>query len=129
MKRKKSPLTVVKGLIINWKDRSKDLDKADIFDHNTSHKNPIYRLMAQEIFDRVHSLIVKKRRLFWHIEVDVVFVYPDGTEQRSSGEFESWCTFSEVAPHCVQIHQEGLREGNEEHYKYTEFTATCLRVE
>ena len=129
MRRKKSPLTAVKGLVINWKDRSKDLDKADIFDHNTNHKNPIYRLMSQEIFDRVHSLIVKKRRLFWKIEVDVVFVYPDNTEQRSSGEFESWCTFSEVAPHCIQIHQEGLREGNEEHYKYTEFTATCLRVE
>ena len=128
MKRKKPLLTPVKGLIINWKDRSRDLDNADVFEHKTNHKNPIYRLMSQEIFDRVHDLIVKKQRLFWHIDVSVVFVYPDRTEQRSSGEFESWCTFSEVAPHCVQIHQEGLREGNEEHYKYTEFTATCLKV-
>ena len=128
MKRKKSPLTVVKGLIINWKDRSKDLDKAEIFDHNTSHRNPIYRLMSKDIFDKVHSLIVNKRRLFWKIEVDVVFDYPNGTQQRSGGEFEAWCTFSEVAPACVQIHQEGLREGNIEHYKYTEFTATCLKV-
>lgn len=128
MKRKKSPLTAVKGLVISWKDRAKDLDKADIFDHSTNHKNPIYRLMSKDIFDRVHSLIVKKRRLFWHIEVDVVFVYPDGDVERLGGDFQSWCHFSEVAPACVQIHQEGLREGNEEHYKYTEFRAECLKV-
>ncbi len=128
MKRKKPLLTPVKGLIINWKDRSRDLDRADVFEHKTNHKNPIYRLMSQEIFDRVHDLIVKKQRLFWHIDVSVVFVYPDRTEQRSSGEFEAWTTFEEIAPTCVQIHQEGLREGNIEHYKYTEFTATCLKV-
>ena len=128
MKRKKSPLTAVKGLVINWKDRSKDLDKADIVEHNTSHKNPVYRLMSQEIFDRVHGLIVKQRRLFWHIDVSVVFNYPDGTEQRSSGEFEAWTTFEEIAPTCAQIHAEGLREGNIEHYKYTEFRCECLKV-
>ncbi len=128
MKRKKSPLAAVKGLIINWKDRSKDLDKADIVEHKTSHKNPVYRLMSQEIFDRVHGLIVKQRRLFWHIDVSVVFVYPDGTEQRSSGDFEAWTTFDEIAPTCVQIHAEGLREGNIEHYKYTEFRCECLKV-
>lgn len=128
MKRKKSPLTAVKGLVISWKDRAKDLDKADIFDHSTNHKNPIYRLMSKDIFDKVHSLIVNKRRLFWKIEVDVVFDYPNGTQQRSGGEFESWCCFSEIAPHCVEIHADGLREGDEQYYQYTEFRAECLRV-
>jgi hypothetical protein len=128
MKRKKSPLTAVKGLVISWKDRAKDLDNAEIFDHSTNHKNPIYRLMSKEIFDRVHSLIVNRRRLFWKIEVDVVFDYPNGTQQRSGGEFESWCCFSEIAPHCIEIHAEGLREGDEQYYQYTEFRAECLKV-
>ena len=128
MRRKKSPLTAVKGLVISWKDRAKDLDKSEIFDHSTNHKNPIYRLMSKDIFDRVHSLIVNKRRLFWKIEVDVVFDYPNGTQQRSGGEFESWCCFSEIAPHCIEIHAEGLREGDDQYYQYTEFRAECLKV-
>ncbi|MDB4261376.1 hypothetical protein N9878_00775 [bacterium] len=127
MKPRKS-LAAIKGLVVSWKDSAKDLDKAEVFDHKTSHKNPIYRLMSAEIFNRSHKMIVSERRLFWLIDVSVVFNYPDGTEQRSSGDFESWCTFGEVAPHCVQIHSEGLREGNQEYYSHTEFTATCLKV-
>ena len=129
MKKKgRSPLSAVKGLVISWKDRAKDLDRADVFDHKTTHKNPVYRLVSKDIFDRSHKMIVSGRRLFWHIEVEVVFNYPNGTQQRSGGDFESWCMFGEVAPHCAEIHADGLREGNEKYYSHTEFTATCLRV-
>ena len=64
--------------------------------------------MSKDIFDRVHGLIVKQRRLFWHIDVAVVFVYPNGDVERLGGDFQSWCTFSEVAPACTARDYRGI---------------------
>jgi hypothetical protein len=128
MKKTKKALAPMKGLVIHWKDRAKDLDKAEIFGHKTTHKNPVYRLMAQDIFNRAHKMMAMERRFHWLIEVAVVFEYPNGITQRSSEEFNCWCFFAEVAASCVQIHSRSLLEGNEEFYTHTEFNATCLEV-
>lgn len=72
MKTDKRDSRIVRGLQLSWTDQNPLIDNTDISNKNVSHKSPVWRLIAMQIWEksapRILATVYK-----WHITVTVVF--------------------------------------------------------
>lgn len=118
----------VRGLIISWTDADPLRDTSEIIPGKISHRNPVYRLRAGEIFRVAGTWIMEQQPFRWLITIRLVFDYPNGATQIEERELEAVATINALNDHCLAQIRDALRHGAQEHYRNTEFVVECVGV-
>ena len=116
----------IPGLIISWTDVEPLRESSDIIPGKISHRNPVYRLTAGEIFRIAGQWITERQPFRWMITIKLIFDYPNGATQIEERELEAVATINALNDHCMEQIQDALRHGAQEHYRHTEFTVECV---
>lgn len=117
---------MVKGLVIAWSDTDPLRDTTDIRNAKVTHRNPILRLTARKVFEDFGEWIMHRQSFRRLVCIDVIFFYPNGTEQCETRELEAMTTLGALNDHCLEQIRDALRHGAEEHFRHTRFTIECL---
>jgi hypothetical protein len=118
----------IKGLIISWSDVDPLRESSDIIPGKVTHRNPVYRLTAGEIFTTAGKWILERQPFRWLVTIRVLFDYPNGQTQIEERELEAVATINALNPHCMDAIRDAMRHGNQKHYRHTEFTIECVGV-
>lgn len=116
----------IKGLILTWTDPDPLLESTDAIVAQASHRNPVRRLAAQQIYRDYSQWILAQQAFRWLVRVDVFFDYPKGPRQVETRELEAVTTVQTLNEYCMEQIEDAFRCGNMEHYTHTEFTVECL---
>ncbi|VUD48557.1 hypothetical protein TDB9533_01257 [Thalassocella blandensis] len=117
--------TMVKGLVIDWIDnRADEFTTVDHLKINASHKNPIWRLLAYEMFRQHVRYITIQQAFLWKVTIYVVFQYPNGMEQTETTELESFTKLTDLNDLILDEIKQDKRKGS--HFKHVKFIAECL---
>lgn len=119
-------LRQVKGLIISWSDDDPLSTNDKLGDCVVTHKNPVYRLVAAQIFKDYGNLILYKQPLRWLINIAVVFKYPNKVEQKDLIELEGRATIDRLNDDFSEQIEHAFRCGNMDYYETTHIKITCL---
>lgn len=117
---------MVKGLVISWSDPDPLGDTTSIRNATVTHRNPVLRLKARQVFEDFGEWIMHRQVFRWLITIDVVFHYANGVVQRETRELEAVATITDLNSHCMEQIRDALRHGAEDRYTHTEFQIECL---
>lgn len=122
----KRAIKQMRGLLISWDDPEPLNWSPSGIDGTVSHKNPVYRLVARQIWSVARRWAVNGQRLSWLIKVAVVFNYPNGRQQLEEREIEGRATIDELNSIAMEQIDDAMRHGNKEFYVTTKFFIECL---
>lgn len=115
---------LVTGLIVRWSDANPLQDGDYITPQTITHKKPLLKIYARRIFNEYREFIFVKTCLRWRVLIEVIFLYPNGMEQREQRELLAHCRLSELNEHCIEAIADANKYG--ENNQTTEFTVECL---
>jgi len=118
----------IKGLIITWADKNPLRDTTEIIDGKVSHRNPVYRLCAKDVWSGYGEFITYQQPLRWLVTITNVFSYPNGADQYVPVELEAYATISQINDTALEQIKALMRHGAPEHYHHTEFEIECIGV-
>lgn len=118
----------IKGLIITWKDRDPLTESSHVIPGYCTHRNPVYRLSAQKIFEDYGEFITNRQSFRWRLNIDVIFDYDNGRRQIESRELEGFATISQLNEYAMEQIQDAMRHGDMNKYVHTEFRIECIGV-
>lgn len=116
----------IKGLIISWIDVDPLRESSDIIPGKVTHRNPVFRLTAEQIFREFGDWIVDRQPFRWLVKIELFFDYPNGTVQIEERELEAVSTITALNDHCLEQIRDALRYGAADRYRHTEFTIECV---
>lgn len=116
----------IRGLIISWTDVDPLRDTSEIIPGKITHRNPVFRLTAEQIFRDFGDWITERQAFRWLITIKLIFDYPNGSTQIEERELEAVSTINALNDHCLEQIEDALRHGAAEHYRHTEFTVECV---
>lgn len=122
----KRAIQQVKGLVISWNDEDPLSTSEKLDAGKVSHKNPVYRAMASQIFRQHGEWILRKQPMRWLINISVVFLYENGIEQNEQREIEGQSTISGLNDLCMDEIEDAFKHGNMDNYVTTRFEIECL---
>lgn len=117
---------LLKGLTIRWHDKEPLETSSTVIPGKITHKNPVYRLLAERMWRDYGDFITSRYPMQWVIRIKLTFDYPNGTTQLEERELEARATISALNEHCMDAIREAMRCGAEEHYRHTEFEVECV---
>lgn len=117
---------LVKGLVISWEDQDPLSDGQKVGAGKVSHRNPVYRLMAKDIFRGCGDWIVHQQPLRWLIKICVVFRYDNGVDQEEIRELEGCSTIDGLNEFCMEEIEDAFKHGNMGKYFTTKFEIECI---
>jgi hypothetical protein len=116
----------VKGLIVEWKDTSPTVDSSGFILGRVSHRNHLYRLMADIYFAQHKKWIVYEQEFLWSVNIVVVFNYENETTQHEERELTAFIKLAELDEISVEQIEDAMRHGDAQYYSHTEFVVECL---
>lgn len=122
----KRAAALVKGLQISWTDRHPLTEQSEPIPGDASHRNPLLRTMAREIYLRHKDWITCGHQFHWLVRITVVFRYPNGHDQLEERELEARAKFTDLNDCAMEQIADALRYGAEEKYLITRFDVECL---
>lgn len=124
----KRALKLVKGIVIKWEDDDPLSDAPAVDGGEVSHKNPLMRLMAKDLYRGYGEWLVFEQPLRWLIKICVIFRYENGIDQREERELEGYSTISGLNEFCMQEIEDAFKHGNIEKYVTTQFCIECVGI-
>ena len=117
---------LVKGLILKWSDDDAMSPTPHINDSEVTHRSPVLRLQSRRVWSDYKDWIYDAPALLWRIEINAVFLYPNGLEQHEERMVVHRGSLRDIASSCDKHIQDAHRAGAKEHYVETRFVCECL---
>lgn len=116
---------LVKGLTIEWVDDRPDHEGTiDHFHVSVSHKNPVMRPAARDMFREFVDYITIQTPFYWKVNAETIFEYPNGMQQSEQTEIKGFFPLTEVNDLLLAELAEDKRKGA--HFKHVHFTVECI---
>lgn len=115
------------GVKVSWSDtnplREETYDDNSITNTSVTHKQPMMNIAAAKLW-RQHAAWIVKQPLLWRVDINLVFRYPNGTEQIEQRRIVERYKFEEIGHSCDPVIEEAMRYG--EGFVRADFTVECL---
>lgn len=115
------------GVCISWSDTNPLNEEgrapSEITASKVRHKLPIMNLAAAKLW-RLHRTWFVKQSLLWRADINIVFRYPNGTEQIESRCVVAKNKFEDIGHACDPVIEEAMRYG--ENFVRADMSVECL---